>query len=69
MIVSKTGDSARFRRPDKSEITLKADEYGVAVTVTDPDGLVVYYPLTPSDTELLHKFLGEALPMWDKDEI
>lgn len=69
MIASKTSDSARFRRSDGSEIRLQADEYGLAITVIDPDGLVAYFPLTPSDTELMHQFLGEALPMWDKDEI
>jgi hypothetical protein len=69
VITSKTDDSIRFRRTDKSEIKVQADGYGLAVTVTDPDGLVAYYPLTPSDTAILHQFLGEALPMWDKDEI
>lgn len=69
MITSKTDNSVRFRRPDKSEIKLQADEYGVAITVSDPDGVVVYFPLTPSDTEMVHQFLDEVLPMWDKDEI
>lgn len=69
MITSKTDDSVRFRRPDKSEVRLQADEYGVAITVTDPNGTVAHYPLTPSDTELVHQFLGEVLPIWDKDEI
>lgn len=69
MIAFKTDGSVRFRHTDKSEIRLQADEYGVTITVTDPDGVVVYYPLTPSDTEIVHQFLGEALPIWDKDEI
>lgn len=69
MITSKTKDSMRFKRSDESQIQVKADQYGVAVIVTDPDGHVSYFPLTPSDTEILHQFLGEALPMWDKDEI
>lgn len=69
MIVSKTDDSIRFRRSDKTEIRVQADGYGLEVAVSDPDGLVTYFPLTPSDTAILHQFLGEALPMWDKDEI
>lgn len=69
MITSKTDDSVRFRRSDKSEIKVQADGYGLAVTVTDPDELVAYFPLTPSDAVILHQFLGETLPMWDKDEI
>lgn len=69
MITSKTKDSMRFKRSDKSQIQVQADQYGLAVTVTDPHGYVAYFPLTPSDTELLHQFLGEVLPMWDKDEL
>lgn len=69
MIASKTSDSLRFQRPDKSEIRVRADEYGLTVTVTDTDGHVVYYPLTPSDAVIMYQFLGEALPTWDKDEI
>lgn len=69
MIVSKTEKSVGLRYTEKSQIKLQADQYGVSITVSDPDGHVVYYPLTPSDTEIVHQFLGEVLPMWDKDEI
>lgn len=69
MITSKTKDSMRFKRSDGSQVQVQSDQYGLAVTVTDPEGYVSYFPLTPSDTAILHQFLGEALPMWDKDEI
>lgn len=69
MIAFRTYDSVRFQGPDNSEIKLRADESGLVVTVTGPDGPVACHPLTPSDTEILQQFLGEALPMWDKDEI
>lgn len=59
----------RFKRSDGSAIHVQADQYGLLITLTDPEGYVSYFPLTPSDTEILDQFLGEALPMWDKDEI
>lgn len=60
----------RLRRTsDDSQIQVQADQYGLVITITDPTGYVSYFPLTPSDTGLFHQFLGEALPMWDKDEI
>lgn len=69
MITSKTKDSLRFKRSGGSHMQVQADQSGLLITLTDPDGYVSYFPLTPSDTEILDQFLGEALPMWDKDEI
>jgi hypothetical protein len=68
MITSRTKDSLRFKRTD-GMIQVQADQYGLVVTLTDPDGYVSLFPFTPSDTEILHQFLGESLPMWDQDEI